>query len=81
MSELIVTNVGPGPADLTDIKSLSDPTLLVGDLGVDQPVHLLPNESHRVLAAPSLATSNHPRMLVAWTDSEGPKNREQVLSF
>lgn len=78
---LVITNRGPGPAKVLDVKSLSDPSLLAGPLGLDD-LTLLKDEEHSILAAPSLATPPHPKVYVSWLDGRGgTHSREQTLSL
>lgn len=78
---LVITNMGPGQARVMDVQSLSDPNLLVEPLGLDDLV-LMPGETHEILAAPSLATPPHPKVLVTWLGGDGTTHsREQSVGL
>jgi hypothetical protein len=77
---LVILNMGPGKAKVISVESLSDPKLLIGPMGLDD-LTLFPGEEHSILAAPSLATPGHPKILVTWLDARGLQKREQALSL
>lgn len=78
---LLIVNMGPGQARVLDVQSLSDPNLLVEPLGLDNLV-LMPGETHEILAAPTLATPPHPKVLVTWLDGDDTtKSREQSVGL
>jgi hypothetical protein len=78
--KLVIRNRGPGSARVISVESLSDPNMLVGPLGLDD-LTLHAGEEHTILAAPSLATPGHPKILVSWLDSRGLQTREQAVSL
>jgi len=77
---LVITNTGPGGAQLRTVHSTNDPASIIEPTGLgDAPIDLLPGEQHTIVLAPS---GNIPWPLTiqtAWVDSRGEKSREQRL--
>lgn len=76
--QLVVTNIGDGPATVTDVQVLEHPEVVVGDTKVRGRV-LEPGERLTMLLALSLATPRQVDVLMAWQDETGPKERVQTV--
>jgi hypothetical protein len=77
---LVVSNMGPGGAQLRSVEVLSAnfPQLRTGLEG--GPIDLLPGEEHRMPAALAMQTERPVRVLVRWIDSRGEQEREQLIN-
>jgi hypothetical protein len=77
---LVVSNQGPGPAQLKSVEPLNNPNLLLGPLSFDD-LELLKGEEYRIPAAPALGMSLPVKIRMTWVDSRGEQSRDQILNL
>ena len=76
--ELVVTNLGPGKAQLLLIEVLDQPIKLRGHQELED-LHLLKGEEHRMKAFVPWNTPSPVQVKLIWVDAGGEHSRTQVV--
>ena len=77
---VVVTNRGSAPADVVDVETIGDPSLLVEPKLPSKGVTLRPGDSFEIRAAPSLATPLHIDVRVTWAEASGTYQSDFTIS-